>query len=209
MSEYEAYRTKVQRAFRAYMVLIDTADWIKGELRGPLDSFDVTMSEFRVMEILNREGALPLTTVAERRQLWRSGVRRTVNRLERRGWLGRRSVMLPPAEFKRMHRARSRKDEPRRGQRICVIGLTKAGKRFMGNLLPSHSRLVRALMTALRAKEQDSLVRICEKLREGDVLKFVRETRMVDETELLREKAMAEMERLEGRMRRRALRGER
>ena len=203
MADYEAHEKKVQRAFRAYMVLIDTADWIRGELRGPLDSFDVTMGEFRVMEILNREGALPLTTVAERRQVRRSGIRRTVNRLERRGWLGRRSVILPPAEFERMHRATSRRDEPRRGQRICVIGLTKAGKKFMGNLLPSHSKLVRALMCALRAREQESLVRICEKLRERDVLKFVREIRMVDETELLREKATAELERLTSRMRRR------
>ncbi|HEX4075087.1 MAG TPA: hypothetical protein VHX49_06790, partial [Candidatus Acidoferrales bacterium] len=64
MPHYSAYRAKAQRAFRAYMVLIDTADWIKGELRGPLDSFDVTLGEFRVMEILDREGALPLTTVA-------------------------------------------------------------------------------------------------------------------------------------------------
>jgi len=45
-------------------------------------------------------------------------------------------------------------------------------------------------------------VRICEKLRERDVLKFVREIRMVDETELLREKATAELERLTRRMRR-------
>ncbi|HEX4076896.1 MAG TPA: MarR family transcriptional regulator, partial [Candidatus Acidoferrales bacterium] len=189
-----------------YMVLIDTADWIKGELRGPLDSFDVTLGEFRVMEILDREGALPLTTVAGRRQVKRSGIRRTVNRLERRGWLKRLSVTLPPAEFKRMHRARSRRDELRRGQRICVIGLTKAGKKFMGNLLPSHSKLVKALMRALHAREQESLVRICEKLREGDVLKFVTELRWVDETEFLREKAMYELERLEGRMRRRGAR---
>jgi transcriptional regulator of NAD metabolism len=79
----------------------------------------------------------------------------------------------------------------------------KGSKKFMGNLLPSHSKLVKALMRALHAREQESLERICEKLREGDVLKFVTELRMVDETELLREKAMFELERLEGRMRRR------
>jgi hypothetical protein len=55
MSNDAAYKVKSQRALRAYMVLIDTADWIKGELRGPLESFDVTLGEFRVLEILNRE----------------------------------------------------------------------------------------------------------------------------------------------------------
>jgi hypothetical protein len=45
----------------------------------------------------------------------------------------------------------------------------------MRNLLPNHSRLVKSLMRVLHAREQDSPFRICRKLREGDVLKFVHE----------------------------------
>jgi len=44
------------------------------------------------------------------------------------------------------------------------------------DVLPNHSKLVKALMRVLNAKEQDSLFRICRKLREGDVMKFVHET---------------------------------
>ena len=44
-------------------------------------------------------------------------------------------------------------------------------------VLPRHSKLVKALMRALHAREHESLVRICEKLRKGDVLKFVAELR--------------------------------
>ncbi|HTZ73248.1 MAG TPA: hypothetical protein VMB47_04965 [Candidatus Aquilonibacter sp.] len=38
-----------------------------------------------------------------------------------------------------------------------------------------RSTLAKALMLALNAREQDSLFRICRKLREGDVARLVRE----------------------------------
>jgi hypothetical protein len=63
---------------------------------------------------------------------------------------------------------------------VSVVGLTKSGKKFMGNVLPSHSKLVRALLRVLNVTEQDSLSRLCRKLREGDVLKFVVELRYED-----------------------------
>ena len=57
MRHYPRHREKTQRAMQAYMHLIDTADWLRGELRVPLESFDLTMGEFRLLEMLNREGA--------------------------------------------------------------------------------------------------------------------------------------------------------
>jgi len=42
-------------------------------------------------------------------------------------------------------------------------------------VLSIHSKLVKALMVALNAREQDSLFRVCRKPREGDVVRFVRE----------------------------------
>jgi hypothetical protein len=61
-----------------------------------------------------------------------------------------------------------------------VVDLTKAGKKFMKSAVPRYSKLVKAFMLALHAREQESLVRICEKLREGDVVKLVREITMED-----------------------------
>jgi hypothetical protein len=51
----------------------------------------------------------------------------------------------------------------------------------MSQVLPRHSKLVKSLMRVLDAREQGSLSRICRKLQEGDVLKFVREITMEDE----------------------------
>jgi hypothetical protein len=56
MRNYPTQRDKTRRAFRAYVDLIDAAEWLKGELRVPLDSFDLTLGEFRILELLEREG---------------------------------------------------------------------------------------------------------------------------------------------------------
>ena len=175
MSHYVSPREKTQRAFRSYMDLLDTAEWMKGELRGPLMSFDLAMGEFRLLELLYREGALFVSDIARKRGLRRQGVDVTIARLAKRGWVGRKVVALPPVEPRRAHLAKSRNDERREGRRITAVGLTKSGKKFIGNVLPSHSKVVKALMRALDGREQETLGRLCRKLRAGDVVKFVSE----------------------------------
>jgi MarR family transcriptional regulator, 2-MHQ and catechol-resistance regulon repressor len=175
MPHYPTHKEKSKRAFRAYMDLLDTAEWIKGELRGPLASFDLAMGDFRILEMLYREGALFLPDIARKRRSHRQGIDVIVGRLERRGWVRRGIVKLPPVDFERSHMPVSTRDERREGKRVSVAGLTKSGKKFMQNILPNHSKLVHALMRALNATEQDSLSRLCRKLRAGDILKFVHE----------------------------------
>jgi hypothetical protein len=62
-----------------------------------------------------------------------------------------------------------------------VVGITAQGKKFLGLVLSIHSKLVKALMAAVNAREQDSLFRICRKLREGDIVKFIREIKREDD----------------------------
>jgi len=51
-----ARHVKTNRAFRAYIDLMDAADWLRGEMSDQLATFDVTMMQFRVMEALFRGG---------------------------------------------------------------------------------------------------------------------------------------------------------
>jgi len=182
MPHYPTHKEKTQRAFRAYVDLIDTADWLKSELRGPLESFDVTMGEFRFLDLLYREGKLTMADLSRRRRVKRQNIVVVTERLRERGWVRRRWVRLPAAEFtKQSHVAKARLGEDREGRRASMVSLTKLGEKFVGNVLPRHSKLVKSLMRAIDAREQETLSRICRKLREGDVLKFVREIRMEDE----------------------------
>ncbi len=175
------HRDRTQRAFRTCTVLIDTAEWMKTQLRGPLASFDVTMRDFRLLELLYREGALPVRDLGHRLDARRSVLTRIIARVSALGWIRQRIVTLPPIEFERAHLHRALKNIPRRGRRIAIVGLTKTGKKFMKDVLPRHLKLVKALLRVLHIREQDSLTRICLKLRQGDILKFMHEIRMQDD----------------------------
>lgn len=178
MSHRPTQKEKTQRAFEAYLDLLDAAEWFKSEVRVPLAAFDLTINEFRVLELLYREGAQFATELAKKQRKTRPWIDELVGRLEKRGWMARKVVALPPVEFERMHWPASMRDEPREGRRVTVVGLTKSGKKFFRNVLPRHSKLVKAFMRTLNGTEQESLARLCRKLREGDVVKFAREIRM-------------------------------
>jgi hypothetical protein len=60
-------KEKTQRAFQAYLDLLNAAEWFKAQMRAPLESFDLTMEGFRLLTVLYREGALPIAEVARRR----------------------------------------------------------------------------------------------------------------------------------------------
>jgi MarR family len=199
MAYQPTQKEKTVRAFQAFLDVMDTADWFQNELRGPLESFDLTMPGFRVLEMLYREGALTVPDVARRRLCTRQNINFVIDSLERRGWVRHAVVKVPAAAIKESRLSKLRRGIVREGPRVAVIGLTKSGKKFVGNVLPRNVKVVKALMRALDGREQESLSKMCEKLREGDAVKFLREMQMMDEAEEaaeLRDKMMAELERL-------------
>ena len=183
MSRWPSQKEKTLRAFQSFLNVMDTADWFKNELRGPLESFDLTMPGFRVLEMLYREGALTVPDVARRRLCTRQNIYFVLEELEKRGWVRQMVVKVPAAAIKESRISKLRRGIQRDGPRVAVVGLTKRGKEFVGNVLPRHVKVVKALMRALDGREQESLSEMCEKLREGDVVKFLREMRMMDEEE--------------------------
>jgi len=181
MPDRRSYKVRTERALRGYTELLDTADWLKREVRAPLESFEMTLAEFRLMDVLYREGALPVVELARRRRSEWHHVCDLIEQLEKRGWLRRGIAALPPVEFKDAHLAKSRSEEKRRGRRLTVVGMTAEGKKFLRYVLSIHGKLVTAMMRALDAREMDSLFRICRKLREGNPARFFREMRNEDE----------------------------
>jgi DNA-binding MarR family transcriptional regulator len=181
MPDYRSPKVRAERALRGYTELLDAADWLKREVRIPLESFEMTLAEFRLMDVLYREGALPVVELARRRGSEWHHVCDMIEQLEKRGWLRRGIAALPPVEFERAHLPKSRREEKRRGRQLTVVGMTAEGKRFLRYVLSIHGKLVTAMMRALDAREMDSLFRICRKLREGNPARFFRELRNWDE----------------------------
>ena len=180
MTKRLSQRGKTLRAFRAYLDLLDAADYMRGWMRGPLESFDLTMRGFRVLEMLYREGPTRLRVVAEKLDCRRQNVDVIVERLKERGWVGGEIAMLPPVQLKRTRLAKAKRGQPRKGRRVTLLRLTPRGEKFMGNVFPRHAKVVKSLMRVLDAREQATLSRLLQKLREGDLLKFTREMEFQD-----------------------------
>jgi len=67
-----------------------------------------------------------------------------------------------------------------------VVSLTRDGRKLIATVLPRQAKMVKAMMRALDLREQDTLGRLCRKLREGDIVKYFQEIRMQDADEDLR-----------------------
>ncbi len=146
MARFPTLEERSERAFRGYMELLEAADWLRAELRLPLELFEVTMGEFRLLYLLHREGALPITEISRRRRSeWNSTVE-LIGRLEGRGWVRRAVATLPPVEWKRAHLAKSRRNEERRGRRMGVVG-TNGGREAVrpAHAAPAHEVRPRAV----------------------------------------------------------------
>jgi MarR family 2-MHQ and catechol resistance regulon transcriptional repressor len=180
MGERPTQREKTQRAFRAYVDLLDTAEWMRSYMRGPLESFDLTMGGFRLLEMLYREGPTSVVAAAEKRGCQRQNLDVIITRLEERGWVRRTVTTRPPVEIKKSHLPRAKRGRKREGRRVGIVSLTPRGEKFVGQVFPKHAKVVKALMRVLDGREQESLSRLCRKLREGDVLKFASEMMHVD-----------------------------
>jgi hypothetical protein len=57
-TEYIDQRGKTKRAFRAYQDVLDTAEWFRRKLRDQLETFGLTLWEFRLLELIYREEPL-------------------------------------------------------------------------------------------------------------------------------------------------------
>jgi len=180
MSRGLSHKDRTHRAFAAYLNVLDAAEWLRREVRAPLESRDLTMVGFRLLELLCRVEIMTIADAARLRGTTRQTMNAIIGRLEENGWVQRVRIALPPADPKGSHLPKSKRGEPRRGVRANVVKLTPEGRRFMKDFLGDHLKLVKALMRVLGTREQDALSRICLKLQKNDAVKFLQELRTED-----------------------------
>jgi DNA-binding MarR family transcriptional regulator len=165
---------KADRAFQAYLDLLDTADWLSRWVRGHLRVCSLTSKGFRVLEILHRHGPQQMTALAKRCSSDRRNADAIVRGLVKQGHVTLGIAWLPAADIKASHMAKRDREKKRRGPRVAVARLTREGEEFFRSILPQHKKVVRAFMMGASGREQQTLSAICEKIREGS-LKFFAE----------------------------------
>ena len=120
-----------------------------------LESFGLTYTQFRVLETLLHAGPMNQAQLGDRLRRGESNMHFVASNLEKRGLVIRRINA--------------------KGARSTRVHLTPEGHRLAADVFPRHAKLIRALMSTLKAQEQGTLGRLCEKLAERDAVRFVRE----------------------------------
>ncbi len=168
-STRDRLRDMKERAYRACGDLLETAGWLGGQMSRELETFHLTIREFRTLEMLANQGPTYLRVIAQKLGCSTTNMSLMVKRLERQGWVRREESSLPPVVGGR-----------EKGRRIVVVSLTPEGRKVSADVLPKQRKVVMARMRVLNGREQDTLSHLCRKLRKGDVLKFLREIMLED-----------------------------
>jgi MarR family 2-MHQ and catechol resistance regulon transcriptional repressor len=141
-----------QRALGAYANLVHAAESVNVLLGRQLDSFGLTMGQFRVLEGLLHAGPMSQVALSERLLCGHSNIVFLIGNLEKRGLVVRRAH--------------------ERDKRSRMVHLTPGGQKLIARVFPLHADLIRAQMSALMNREQETLRRLCEKLGRGDPVRF-------------------------------------
>jgi MarR family transcriptional regulator, 2-MHQ and catechol-resistance regulon repressor len=148
-------KERSERALRAYTGLIRAADSVTGLLEMQLEPMGLTLSQGRVLEALTRFGPMSHLSLARKILRSKSAVALLVKDLERRRLISSRT--------------------DKRDRRTQIARVTLKGNKVAAEMVPVHTRLIRAQMAALGAREQETLARLCEKLIAGDSARFAEE----------------------------------
>jgi len=146
---------RTERALRAYTGLVRAVDAVTGLLEMQLGPRGLTLSQGRVLDALTRFGPMSHLNLAKKILRTKSAVAGVVKGLQRRGLVRSRTGY--------------------RDRRTRIARVTPRGKILAGEVVPQHTRLVRARMATLGGREQETLARLCEKLIAGDSTKFAGE----------------------------------
>ncbi|HEY6464998.1 MAG TPA: MarR family transcriptional regulator [Candidatus Acidoferrales bacterium] len=163
-------------AFRAFLEILETADWIEQELRPQMQMFGVSIDGLRFLEMLHSSGRVTIREAAEKRHCTKQSVANLVETLRERGWVEYEVERVVPGDDPEDGARRTR----RTGWRVAYIRLSDEGKRFVRSVLPRNMKLVLAFMRALEWREQTTLIETCRKLRDGNILRFLREMEFQD-----------------------------
>jgi DNA-binding MarR family transcriptional regulator len=102
--------------------------------------------EVRIIEILGKNGALMMTEIADRAMLSVSTVTSIMDSLVAKGLV-----------------QRERCEEDRR---VVRVGITAEGRKVYEQVLDTHLRMVRGMLSSLNKNEQDTLISLFRKISE-------------------------------------------
>jgi MarR family transcriptional regulator, 2-MHQ and catechol-resistance regulon repressor len=127
-----------------WVVLARAYDAISTRVQADLVKYEVTGTEFGILEVLYHKGPLLLGEVQRRILVSSGGVTYLVDRLEAKGLVER--VACPT------------------DRRARYAALTPAGEALIADIFPDHAKCIEKMMSGLDAEEQVTAQRLLRKL---------------------------------------------
>jgi len=132
------------RVLDAYIKLTRASDSVSGRVNQHLQSYDLTTSQFGVLEALYHLGSLQVGQLGEKILKSSGNMTLVIDNLDRRGLV---------------RRVRLKED-----RRCIEIQLTDKGKALIEKILPAHVAGVVEVFDVLTTDEQSQLDSLCRKL---------------------------------------------
>ena len=138
---------KERRALNAWLKFVRAGITLNSQLINSLRRFQLTESQFAVVEALYHLGSLNLTQISEKLLCTGGNLTTVVDNLEKQNLVKR----VPGKTDRRQYK----------------IHLTPKGRSHIKKLFPDHVKAIVREMNVLSPSEQDELSRLCKKLGLG------------------------------------------
>lgn len=138
------YDEDTQRALHLFVILMRCCNSVSEQARKDIAQYDLSVSEFAVLELLYHKGRTPLGCIAEQVLLTSGSMTYVIDQLEKQGLV------------KRVHCPEDR--------RKLYAELTESGHTKIAAIFPGHAERLRQVMAALTPQEQATALKLLKQL---------------------------------------------
>jgi len=135
---------QIERSLRLFRVLHRAFRSVSEHSTRHIKKLGMNPTEFAVLELLYHRGPIPLQQIGSRLLLLSGGVTYTVDKLERAGYVRRRSC----AE----------------DRRVTYAEVTEQGRKFMEDVFPEHAEEIHRGLSGLNEEEKERTIELLKKL---------------------------------------------
>jgi MarR family transcriptional regulator, 2-MHQ and catechol-resistance regulon repressor len=143
----KTYGTLADKSMKVWIQLIRTYKKIRVQESEYIQSHDLTMNQFPVLEMLYHRGDLNVGTITKLTLSTPGNITVVVRNLKRDGYI----VSVPDS----------------RDKRASILSITQKGKDVIEKLFPTHAKNFEKYFEVLSEEEMDTLFTLLRKLQKG------------------------------------------
>lgn len=147
INKLKSYGTNTDKAMTTWIQLFRSFNKIRAKESAYIQSFDLTMNQFQVLEVLYHRGDLSIGAITKLTMGTPGNVTVVVRNLKRDGFIS----VIPHAKDKR----------------TSILSITPKGKDVIEKLFPDHAKNLESYFEVLSDDEMDTLFNLLRKLQKS------------------------------------------